>query len=94
MGDPLLQPIRSYENASLVRVLHHLSCGLNDRVCDSQVVMFECKINSIIVKTMQYAVQLMNVGTSKSIFCKLLLQLLAPPPPMPHAAFFTVDDSQ
>ena len=32
MGDPVLQPIRSFENATLVRVLHHLSCGLNDRV--------------------------------------------------------------
>ena len=32
MGDPVLQPIRSFENATLVRALHHLSCGLNDRV--------------------------------------------------------------
>ena len=32
MGDPLLQPIRSFENATLVRALYHLSCGLNDRV--------------------------------------------------------------
>lgn len=31
-GDPLLQPIRSFENATLVRALHHLSRGLNDRV--------------------------------------------------------------
>ena len=39
MGDPVLQPIRSFENATLVRALHHLSCGLNDRVQSCQVLM-------------------------------------------------------
>ena len=32
LGDPLLQPIRSYENAALVRCLHSLSTHLNDKV--------------------------------------------------------------
>jgi sphingomyelin phosphodiesterase 4 len=31
LGDPLLQPIRSYENAALVRCLHSLSTHLNDK---------------------------------------------------------------
>lgn len=31
-GDPDLQPIRSYENAHLVRVLYQLSSVINERV--------------------------------------------------------------
>nr|XP_054748823.1 sphingomyelin phosphodiesterase 4-like isoform X1 [Lytechinus pictus] len=33
-GDPDLQPIRSYENAALVRMLHALSCQFNDAFGD------------------------------------------------------------
>ena len=32
LGDPLLQPVRSYENTWLVRCLHSWSLYLNDRV--------------------------------------------------------------
>ena len=32
----------------------------------------------------QFATQLVNIGASKSIFSKLVLQLLAPPPPVSH----------
>lgn len=31
-GDPELQPIRSYENALLVRLLYRISSVVNDRV--------------------------------------------------------------
>ena len=31
-GDPILQPIRSFENAFLVRALYRLSCCLNQKV--------------------------------------------------------------
>ena len=79
MGDPVLQPIRSFENATLVRALHHLSCGLNERVqpIHAKLANFSCKLVPL-----QFAAQLMNVGMSNSIFSKLILQLLAPPPPV------------
>lgn len=32
LGDPVLQPIRSYENPYLVRALYRLSCALNEKV--------------------------------------------------------------
>ncbi len=32
LGDPLLQPIRSFENPYLVRALHRLSSALNEKV--------------------------------------------------------------
>ena len=32
LGDPVLQPIRSFENAALVRGLYRISCHLNERV--------------------------------------------------------------
>ena len=36
-GDPDLQPIRTFENAALVRVLHALSCQFNDAVSFSEI---------------------------------------------------------
>ncbi|XP_053326443.1 sphingomyelin phosphodiesterase 4 isoform X2 [Spea bombifrons] len=33
-GDPELQPIRSFENATMVRLLYRLSCSLNERFSD------------------------------------------------------------
>ena len=33
-GDPDLQPIRSYENITLVRILHTISCYINMRVSE------------------------------------------------------------
>lgn len=45
-GDTELQPIRSYENATLVRLLYRLSSALNERVstapCSSSHLHIEC----------------------------------------------------
>ncbi|KAL5457125.1 hypothetical protein EMCRGX_G034365 [Ephydatia muelleri] len=60
LGDPLLQPIRSYENPTLVRSLYQLSCVLNTKL----------------------APYLAALNTSKGLVSNLLLQLLAPPPPL------------
>lgn len=60
LGDPLLQPIRSYENPMLVRSLYKLSCVLNTKL----------------------APYLSAIGTSTGLLSNLILQLLAPPPPL------------
>lgn len=39
-GDPDLQPIRSYENVTLVRMLHTISCYINTRVSSLWCVRF------------------------------------------------------
>ena len=37
-GDPELQPIRSYENAILVRLFFKISSLVNERVCDMAIL--------------------------------------------------------
>ena len=87
LGDPLLQPIRSFENATLVRWLYHISCHLNKRVGVAGYTITGALISWFMVHLVctifshQYATQLAAVGSSDSLWSKLLLQLLAPPPP-------------
>ncbi|XP_077317682.1 sphingomyelin phosphodiesterase 4 isoform X1 [Lithobates pipiens] len=51
-GDPELQPIRSYENATLVRLLYQLSQALNSRFADSMDAM--CKKEDFLGKFCSY----------------------------------------
>jgi hypothetical protein len=39
-GDPDLQPIKSTENAFLVRLLHQITSKLNEMVCDSFHILY------------------------------------------------------
>jgi hypothetical protein len=45
-GDPDLQPIKSTENAFLVRLLHQITSKLNEMVSDSSHIVFGKKVFS------------------------------------------------
>uniref|UniRef100_A0A8C5LPJ1 Sphingomyelin phosphodiesterase 4 n=1 Tax=Leptobrachium leishanense TaxID=445787 RepID=A0A8C5LPJ1_9ANUR len=51
-GDPDLQPIRTYENATLVRFLYRLSCALNERYSDKMEAL--CARQDFIGKFSRY----------------------------------------
>ena len=93
-GDPLLQPIRSFENATLVRALYQLSCSLNDKVGSCTCIcmrVLTVRSNLCVFLCTQLASQLAVLGTSNRLTSKLLLQLLAPPLPSPYVATVIAD---
>lgn len=89
LGDPLLQPIRSYENATLVRTLYRLSSFLNEKV--RLVVHNRPVFMSVLFFVslyMQYSEQLAAVGSGNGLLHALLRQLLSPPPPNTYTTLF------